>query len=291
MSVRDSLIVNQNTGEEAKEIRNDVDKTGKSVDESITTAKEEILEKVGESDVKSCVKETLNSTVDTEKFITLDKMVAELWGGVAEYATAGTYQFTVPKNVRSIKVTACGGGGAGAAAYYSASCGGGGGSGGVAIQRIFTVTPLSTISITVGSGGIGTNTAASSTAIAANGNATVVGTLVTLAGGKGGGVSAGGASAGEGSGAGGTGGKYSSSGSTYSTAGSNGLLGKGGEAGGYAGGGGGSIGNGGNGGNQNGTKGGGGGGAVKSGGTGATSSKAGNGGDGYVKIEWGLAAV
>lgn len=247
-----------------------------------------------ESALEKKVKAYLNSTIRTSSFLTLDEMINALWGGVAEYATAGTYQFTVPKNVRSIKVTACGGGGAGAAAYYSTSCGGGGGSGGVAIQRIFTVTPLSTISITVGSGGIGTNTAASSTAIAANGNATVVGTLVTLAGGKGGGVSAGGASAGEGSGAGGTGGKYSSSGSTSSTAGSNGLLGKGGEAGGYAGGGGGSIGNGGKGGengNQNGTKGGGGGGAVKSGGTGATSSKAGNGGDGYVKIEWGLAAV
>ena len=238
------------------------------------------------------IKAYLNSAAGTNNSSPLDVMINALWGGVAEYTTAGTYQFAVPKNVRSIKVTACGGGGAGAAAYNGSS-GGGGGSGGAAIQRVFTVTPLSTISITVGSGGIGTNTAASSAAVAASGNATVVGTLVTLAGGKGGAVlGTGGASAGEGSGTGGTGVRYNSGSS--STAGSKGLFGKGGAAGGYAGGGGGSIGNGGKGGeddNQNGTKGGGGGGAVKSGGTGATSSKAGNGGDGYVKIEWGLAAV
>lgn len=240
------------------------------------------------------IKAYLNSTIGTSGFQSLDKIISELWGGVTEYATQGTYQFRVPKNVHSIKVTACGGGGAGSAAKGSASCGGGGGSGGAAIQRIFTVTPLSTINITVGSGGAGTNTVVSSDAFAANGNATVVGTLVTLAGGRGGGVRSGGASAGEGSGAGGSGKEYNSSSS--STYGSNGLFGKGGAKSEYSGGGGGSIGNGGDGASYgadggNGTKGGGGGGGYKSGGSSAVSSKGGNGGDGYVKIEWGLAAL
>ena len=87
------------------------------------------------------IKAYLNSTIGTSGFQSLDKIISELWGGVTEYATQGTYQFRVPKNVHSIKVTACGGGGAGSAAKGSASCGGGGGSGGAAIQRIFTVTP------------------------------------------------------------------------------------------------------------------------------------------------------
>lgn len=139
-----------------------------------------------ESSLQKGIKAYLNSTVGTSGFQSLDKIISELWGGVTEYATQGTYQFRVPKNVHSIKVTACGSGGAGSAAKGSASCGGGGGSGGAAIQRIFTVTPLSTINITVGSGGAGTNTVVSSDAFAANGNATVVGTLVTLAGGYGG---------------------------------------------------------------------------------------------------------
>ena len=247
-----------------------------------------------ESALEKKIKAYLNSTIGTSGFQSLDKIISELWGGVTEYATQGTYQFRVPKNVHSIKVTACGGGGAGSAAKGSASCGGGGGSGGAAIQRIFTVTPLSTINITVGSGGAGTNTVVSSDAFAANGNATVVGTLVTLAGGRGGGVRSGGASAGEGSGAGGSGKEYNSSSS--STYGSNGLFGKGGAKSEYSGGGGGSIGNGGDGASYgadggNGTKGGGGGGGYKSGGSSAVSSKGGNGGDGYVKIEWGLAAL
>ena len=252
----------------------------------------------GRGDVESAlekkIKAYLNSTIGTSGFQSLDKIISELWGGVTEYATQGTYQFRVPKNVHSIKVTACGGGGAGSAAKGSASCGGGGGSGGAAIQRIFTVTPLSTINITVGSGGAGTNTVVSSDAFAANGNATVVGTLVTLAGGRGGGVRSGGASVGEGSGAGGSGKEYNSSSS--STYGTNGLFGKGGAKSEYSGGGGGSIGNGGDGASYgadggNGTKGGGGGGGYKSGGSSAVSSKGGNGGDGYVKIEWGLAAL
>ena len=247
-----------------------------------------------ETSLQKGIKAYLNSTVGTSGFQSLDKIISELWGGVAEYATPGTYVFKVPKNVHSIKVTACGGGGAGSAAKDGSS-GGGGGSGGVAIQRIFTVKPLSTISITVGSGGVGTNTVASSNTFAAKGNATVVGTLVTLAGGCGGGPWSGGESAGEGSGAGGNGTDYESS-TKIGANGSPGLFGKGGVAVSYAGGGGGSIGNGGDGAEYrvdggNGTKGGGGGGGYKSGGSSAVSSKGGNGGDGYVKIEWGLAAL
>ena len=76
MSVRDTLMVNQNTDEEALGIKNDVDKTGKSVDNAISAAKEEILTKVGGSDVKKVVAEALNSTLDTNAFQSLDMLTS-----------------------------------------------------------------------------------------------------------------------------------------------------------------------------------------------------------------------
>lgn len=280
MSVRDSLIVNQNTGEEAKEIRNDVDKTGKSVDESISAAKDEILEKVEKSDVKSCVKETLNSTVDTEKFMTLDKMVAELWGGRQEYAEPGTYTFKVPESVNNLVITACGAGGGGSGGNGN-GYGGAGGSGGMCVKKKILVEPGTVLSIQIGAGGTGGNSGYYAPGRGTDGESTVISNILSLVGGKGAYTSA--ESVGEGSGAGGD----------SHSEGSAGLFGAGGKAGGTAnkdgGGGGGSLGDGGSGGvsgsNGNpGTKGSGGGG-------GGYNAKGGNGGDGYVLIEWGLVAV
>ena len=245
------------------------------------------VESATEKIMNEKIKAYLNSAAGTDKSSPLDVMINELWGGIVEYVTPGTHQFTVPKNVRSIKVTACGGGGAGGTTTYNGCTNGaGGGSGGTAICRIFTVVPLSVIDIKVGAGG---KTPSS------GGGSTVIGSLIVLPGGYGGLSAPGGAggpSSGLGSGAGGEGG-YSSD-RKKATAGLNGLYGAGGtcERESYiGGGGGGSIGAGGKSKynatktERNGEKGGGGAGAYLG------MDEFGCGGDGYVKIEWGLAAV
>lgn len=100
-----------------------------------------------ESALQNKIKAYLNSTVGTSGFQSLDKMIKDTWGGMREYTSAGTYSLKIPDNVTVIKITACG-------------AGGGGGAGG-----------------SVGS----TNKYKGE-----NGGATVVGNLVTLAGGNGG---------------------------------------------------------------------------------------------------------
>ena len=69
------------------------------------------------------------------------------------YATPGTYTFTVPDNVTQVTaiVAGGGGGGSGGGAGY---IGDGGGGGGGYIDSL-TVTPLGTISVSVGAGGAG----------------------------------------------------------------------------------------------------------------------------------------
>lgn len=241
-----------------------------------------------ESALQNKIKTYLNSTVGTSAFQPLDKMLDKMLnvirGGVIEFSTPGTYTAQIPEGVKSIYVTACGGGGAGGgSASYSVKKGG-------------------------------------------DGEATVIGDLITLAGGKGGGDDRT-SSPGEGGGYGG-----------YQEDGGNGVLGTGGKmptgVSYPGGGGGGSLDNGGNGGDGNkagdGKRGGGGGGGGNNrssngyysaaGGSGAmavlkrmfavnggqeirivvgcggvqdssASYKGGAGGDGYVKIEWGLAAL
>lgn len=74
------------------------------------------------------------------------------------FTSSGT--FTVPEVVTSLKVTVVGGGGGGGAGKivgYSLGTGGTGGGGGIAVG-IFTVTPGATYTVTIGSGGVGTNT-------------------------------------------------------------------------------------------------------------------------------------
>lgn len=230
--------------------------------------------------------------------------------GAQEFTSNGT--FVVPAGTYRIWVTACGGGGGGAGADTDATCYGGGGGGGAAciIRRPFSVTPGESISITIGSGGA-KGASASTAKAGGKGGSTVIGNLITLAGGDGGLIGFDkdhlcALPGGDGGGYGGHGGHWNNS-NKYGwppEPGSNGALGSGGcvqdkyyiEDGSYpnltaatkgaGGGGGGSYGNGGAGGSSNRAAsapgyGGGGGGAAY-----ATNKTATAGGKGYCLIEW-----
>ena len=176
------------------------------------------------------------------------------------FTTDGTW--VVPANVNSVNVLVVGGGGGG-----GNWAGGGGGGGGVIRDfdighKPFTVIPNSSISITIGAGGLGANAYGT---VGTQGGNTSFGTLVALGGGYGG--------SGPGSNLA-TGGNGGSGGGAYST-GSSGL---GTEAQGEGGGlgynyGGGAVGPGG----------GGGGGAVDGGGS-VNGNGAGSGGTGYYSM-------
>ena len=257
------------------ETANIVEKAKKEVGTSISTAKEEII---------STVKKTAED----------NDMLDAIYGRTYEFDKAGTYTVTIPEYVKRIRVTACGAGGGAVDNDY---CGGGGGGGAAIVNQEFDVTPGSTLTITVGKGGASGTSSRDSAG--KNGGATVIGSILTLAGG-GGAYHAdnytgkGGLAGGAGGGAGGDGSR-----SYGSTAGQDGILGKGGSSiiaqnasssNSSGGGGGGSLGDGGTGkdnvsdlSTKNGVRGGGGGGTYKT-----DSTYAGNGGDGYVKICWGL---
>ena len=229
----------------------------------------------------AAVKYALNSTLGTSNFLSLDKMIQA--HGTQTFTSDGT--FTVPSGVTKIWVTAAAGGQAGENSSKSNLAGGDGGAGGDCIlKKAFSVAPEQVILITIGKGG---------TSDLQVGGSTVVGNLVTLAGGDNSRIST------TGGGRGGSGGqKYSDSNSGINAEnGQSGLLGIGGtvvytyrkyESG---GGGGGSIGDGGlpggsksegYGDGHDGTNGGGGGGA-----SGINYNYVGGrGGDGIVIIEW-----
>lgn len=212
-------------------------------------------------------------------------------GGVQTFTANGT--FTVPKGVYKILVTAAAGGQAGSVGSRAGSStyryyGGNGGNGGDCIlKQPYNVTPGQVINITVGKGG---------TTSGAVGTSTIIGNLVTLAGGSN--VNNG---SNNGGGTGGHGGyNPNSSNNSYdyrSQPGRDGILGSGGSAGTYnpqdanGGGGGGSLGNGGNGAKSNkaseniginGKQGGGGGGGLGV----DNGTLFGKGGNGIVIIEW-----
>lgn len=71
---------------------------------------------------------------------------------VNEYTSTGPSTFTVPKGVSNVDVLVVAGGGAGGGKFANQRGAGGGGAGGFIEQR-FTVTPESTIDVTVGEGG------------------------------------------------------------------------------------------------------------------------------------------
>lgn len=213
--------------------------------------------------------------------------------GVTTFDSPGTYDFKIPAGVYEIKVDACAGGGGGAGVAVSQGNrqdkGGGGGGGAAVIGKKLSVIPGQTVQITVGNGGQGGT---------AGGNgrsreATVIGNLLTLAGGSGGIANAvaasatGGASGGNGGGKGGDSGKN----------GADGIIGKGGSfdrpdtdaVHKRGGGGGGSLGDGGNvpydGNGKSGVLGGGGSGASTP--YGNREYIGGRGGNGFVKINVG----
>jgi hypothetical protein len=98
------------------------------------------------------------------------------------FKDVGTFNWTVPAGVTSLRVLCVGGGGGG-----GYQVGGGGGAGGVVFNSNYTVTPGTTLTITVGNGGAGaTNSAVSGF----NGQNSVVSggaTTITAIGGGGGG--------------------------------------------------------------------------------------------------------
>lgn len=107
------------------------------------------------------IKNALNSTLGTSDFLSLDKMIQA--HGTQTFTSDGT--FTVPAGVTKILVTAFG---AGAGGNNS------GGQGGARIiKKAYSVTPQTSIRITIGIGGTAGN----------DGGATVIGNLVTLEGG------------------------------------------------------------------------------------------------------------
>lgn len=230
----------------------------------------------------------------------LNAILEWIEGGSKVFTQDG--QFIVPTGVTKLIITACGGGGGGGGSSYrssihSGAVGGGGGGGGAAIlNKQFVVSPKQEINITIGVGGEPGKTDSNSGYNGQDGSPTIIGNLVTLAGGKGGlrsrynGISGedgiGGEPGGEGGGRGGN----------NTMAGNNGIKGKGGLAtlndAKNGGGGGGSLGNGGNGANSNtsatnGELGGGGGGGYHDSNAYSTNIVAGRGGNGYVKIQWG----
>lgn len=265
------------------------------------------------ADVKQALKENINSTMDTEEFAPLDRLIAATIEphGVQEFKASGT--FVVPDGVHKILVTACGGGGGGGGPWDDEQAGGGGGGGACIVRKPFAVIPGGDIEITIGTGGNGGSKANNGS----KGGSTIIGDLVTLSGGSGGLYKGNGGNGGNGGGGGGAGGYNGSSGTNYARGGcgymlgqnpvnteeaghgGSGICGSGGPGGGDyrescgGGGGGGSIGAGGKGGYADSSSktsatsgergGGGGGGSYDS----ATYSVNGaKGGSGYALIEW-----
>lgn len=205
------------------------------------------------------VKHALNSTLGTEDFQSLDKLISirlAEWESSLQnhkyeiFETAGSHQYTVPEGVFKIYIAACGGGAGGTGAAgdrYSSltSVNGAGGGGGAAVLNYeILVNPGDILNITVGAGGAGGVTSDNPTA-GANGGDTIIGNYITLKGGNAGAVvDTGPAYTFTGGKAGGTGG---GDGGGPNSSGKDGILGKGGQYDGssYGGGGGGSIGNGG----------------------------------------------
>lgn len=235
---------------------------------------------------------TIKTSVNVEEIGKVYKFSYSSYKTIAEFSTPGTYSAKIPDDVSEIYLDAAGAGAGGGYYNYSSSGGKGGGGGAAVANQKYTVTPGSTISVTVGKKGTGAESKVENNQSVyvdgTDGTATVVGNLITLPGGLAG--NNGGTKGGTGGGNGGAMGAYSVRGGNGGT----GVLGRGGYGGaakaGYQqpGGGGGSYGSGGDAGDaspatdgKNGSKGGGGGAA-------GPGKKSGDGGDGYVRIKYGI---
>lgn len=81
---------------------------------------------------------------------------AELSAQSQSYTTPGTYTFTVPAGVTSLRISVWGGGGAGGGAHsQNGAKAGGGGEGGSFVRGVYTVTPGTSYTVVVGAGGTG----------------------------------------------------------------------------------------------------------------------------------------
>lgn len=158
----------------------------------------ELLEKVSGFDAKiGNTDDTVGSNKEGSIMGKLNTLYNLLMGGIVIYDTPGTFEWTVPAGITRIKVSGCGAGaGAGgaccskySATYHSQTRGGGGGGGGAAIKdRQFEVTPGTKIAIKIGKHGIGGKGLVATedgqkASDGTDGEATVIGSLITLAGG------------------------------------------------------------------------------------------------------------
>ena len=243
------------------------------------------------------VKYALNSSLGTEAFLSLDKLIPYYIAyqsgiNVQEFTTPGNYTVNVPKWANNVKITAAGGGGGGGFSDRNKQ-GTGGGGGAAILNSIHDVSAIASLTIVVGSGGRAGTEASSTNNTGEQGGTTSISELnVVLNGGYGGkyvvnsSYNVGGAAGGTGGGAGGK----------TKSAGSNGISGSGGTSDASStsgGGGGGSIGSGGDAavfidystperhGATAGVRGGGGGGGAYT-----TGYEPAAGGDGYVKLEF-----
>ncbi len=235
---------------------------------------------------------TINTSINVEEIGKVYTFSYSSYKTIAEFSVPGTYSVKIPDDVSKIYLDAAGAGGGGGYYDYSSAKGKGGGGGAAVVNKKYTVTPGSTISVTVGTKGDGAESKVEGNQFVyidgTDGTATVVGNLITLPGGQSG--DNGGTKGGTGGGNGGAMGLYDAKGGN----GQSGALGRGGDGGpaksGYKqpGGGGGSYGSGGDAGNafpetdgNDGSKGGGGGAA-------GPRKKSGDGGHGYVRFKYGI---
>lgn len=137
----------------------------------------------------------LNAVLDTtgQQKSKLDTVLTILGSGTKEFTSAGNYSVEIPAGITKIKVTAAAGGGAGCS-FFIYKDGrynfGSAGSGGCCIvDQEFTLDEHSspvTIPITVGNGGTARKSSSENGTYLKgnNGGATIIGDLITLAGGK-----------------------------------------------------------------------------------------------------------
>lgn len=123
-----------------------------------------------------------------------------LMGGLVVYDEPGTYEWTVPAGITKIKVSGCGAGaGAGGAIVRDKTVaserltvigGSGGGAGACIVEKEYTVTPGTKMTIKVGKKGVGGKGKNAGTSLGTKGNdgtdgeSTIIGELITLPGGK-----------------------------------------------------------------------------------------------------------
>lgn len=170
-------------------------------DEELLKKVQEILDKIGETDDTggSEVSGTLmakankiisDTSVQTNK---LDTLLTILGSGVAEFTNPGVYEVEIPAGITKIKVTAAAGGGAGCSLFqYQAGNYnfGSAGSGGCSIVdkefELPNTGSVTKIQVTVGAGGNShlTNSTAATAIQGSDGQPTIIGNLITLAGGK-----------------------------------------------------------------------------------------------------------